>query len=636
MCGIFGCYDSASVLNSESFDLRLRSAQEHLYHRGPDDQGIEKFLVGSCSGISAGVLALGHTRLSIIDLSPGGHQPMHSADGRYSIVFNGEIYNYRELRDELITLGHSFHTDSDTEVLLAAWSRWGISALSRFVGMFAFAVYDRQVETLTLIRDAFGIKPLFYKIDNNSISFASESTALLSLLDKQPSFNIQQAYDYLVFGKYDTKASTFYDGVFQLKPGHVHTTDLKSLKSSVQKRWWNPSIEERTDLIFEEAVSIFRKIFLSNIRLHLRSDVSVGAALSGGLDSSAVVCAMRYLEPDMPIHTFSYIARNTVADEEYWVDIVNKHVGAIPHKVFVEPHQIIDDLDALIDLQGEPFLSTSIYAQYRVYSLAQDVGITVTLDGQGADELLAGYNGYPSYVIKSLLDKNQFFRVIRFLNCWSRWPGRGRLRAFKALLQALLPSNITHFVERFIVWLDVHTWLNIDYLIGEGVVLTPTPSERLAGDVRGRRLVAALREALTSNGLPSLLRHGDRNSMRCSIESRVPFLTIELAEFLLSLPESYLLGPDGETKRIFRAAMRGIVPDEILDRRDKIGFQTPEHSWLSAQTQLLDDTVSASKNIPYIYSHNFRSYLHKILFGNKLVRRRIWPLINYIRWLKLH
>jgi asparagine synthase (glutamine-hydrolysing) len=276
---------------------------------------------------------------------------MYSADTRYVVVFNGEIYNYRELRQELKSFGHDFRTDSDTEVLLAAWAQWGIEALSRFKGMFAFALLDQQTSTLTLARDAFGIKPFFYYQHGTEFAFASEISALLDLLGSPRPLNLQRAYDYLVYGTYDNGTDTFYEGVYHLAPGHWFQLNLQTGATSQPVRWWWPSIAERRDINFRDAVAQVREMFLDNVRLHLRSDVPLGAALSGGIDSSAVVCAMRYLEPDMPIHTFSYVARGSSLDEERWADLINQHVGAIAHKVMPDNGQRQISLARLRELQ---------------------------------------------------------------------------------------------------------------------------------------------------------------------------------------------------------------------------------------------------------------------------------------------
>ncbi len=627
MCGILGI---STTNPSPDLNQRLAGALEALRHRGPDNQGLETF------SMISGKLVLGHTRLSIIDLSPGGHQPMHSPDRRYTIVYNGEIYNYLELRKELRTLGHNFRTNSDTEVLLAAWAQWGVDGLRRLVGMFAFAVFDSIAQTLTMVRDAFGIKPLFYACTPEGILFASEIPALLKLMPRDPELNLQRVYEYLVSGVYDNGSDTFFKGAKHLLPGHWLTFDFNdhSLKQPV--RWWWPSIEERTDLSFEDATAQLRDIFLNNVRLQLRSDVPLGAALSGGIDSSALVCAMRHLEPDMPIHTFSFVARDSDMNEERWADIVNAHVGAIAHKVVVEPAELAQDLDDMIRAQGEPFGGTSIYAQYRVYKAAREAGIIVTLDGQGADELLAGYHGYPQFYLRSLQERHRYLEIPSFLNAWARWPGRSQIIALRNFAWLVMSQRSRRLVRRLLG--RSHSppeWINQTWLAQRHVNFSfsgPKEGESLS---RGRRLIEQLRNELTGNGLPSLLRHGDRNSMRWSIESRVPFLTIEMAEFLLRLPEKYLVSPKGETKHIFRAAMRGIVPDEILDRGDKIGFRTPAQAWLLRQQYAIKNWLSAADDLPFLYGDSCYNEVEQIINGHKPFNNRAWRLINYCRWARL-
>ena len=542
-------------------DARLEEGLRVLRRRGPDGRGLETYQV------AGGVVALGHTRLSIIDLSEGGRQPMTGGDGRYAIVFNGEIFNYKELRQQLKALGHQFSSDSDTEVLLTAWATWGPQCLPRLVGMFAFVVLDRKLETLTCARDAFGIKPFFYAIEEGNFLFASEVPALIPLQSKKVALNWQRAYDYLVHGDYDTGPETFFDGVSHLLPGHMLVVDLAARSAGVPQRWWIPRIEERLDLRFEDAAELVRDNFLQSIRLHLRSDVPLGAALSGGVDSSAVVCAMRQVEPDLPINTFSYIAEGSAANEEKWVDLVNRHVGAAPHKVVVTPTELARDLDDMILAQGEPFGSTSIYAQYRVYQLAKEHGITVTLDGQGADEMLAGYHGYPGPRLRSLVETGHPVQAWQFLNAWSQWPGRSHRDGLKLGVAEMTDGAVYQTLRRLSGRGSQPAWIRGEALAERGIGMSH-PRQRAALDVSGRRVVAELASSLFRRGLTSLLRHGDRNSMRFSVESRVPFLTLDQADLLLSLPEQYLISQAGETKSVFRAAMRGIVPDAILDRRD--------------------------------------------------------------------
>jgi asparagine synthase (glutamine-hydrolysing) len=559
---------------------------------------------------------------------------MHSLDGRWAIVFNGEIYNYRELRIELQARGYNFLSDSDTEVLLAAWAEWGLDSLPRLEGMFAFAVFDKTNATLTCVRDAFGIKPFFYSTEGDQFTFASELPALLEILPGKPNLNLQRSYDYLVHGDYDSTADTFYAGVFHLQPGHWLKIDASNGKFSTPQRWWKPRLQERQDWCFDDAVEQVREQFLQNVRLHLRSDVPLGAALSGGLDSSAIVCAMRYLEPDIPIHTFSYVARGSKVNEESWVDIVNSYVGAIPHKVLITSQELRRDLDNMIHAQGEPFGSSSIYAQYRVYQLAQKKGITVTLDGQGADEMLAGYIGYPGQRLRSLIETGQFSNALQFLNNWSKWPGRSRFKAIKYFTSDLTSGKFYESLRKIDGKNSVPNWINSEFMLNEGVQLSH-PRLRPISETKGRRVIDELSLSLSQRGLVGLLRHGDRNSMRFSVESRVPFLTHGLVELLLSMPENYLISQYGETKRVFREAMRGIVPPEILDRKDKIGFSTPEKTLLHDLSDDIKKILLVDLDLPFYNQKLISDEFEKIITKQKEMPNQVWRWLNFSRWYDL-
>jgi asparagine synthase (glutamine-hydrolysing) len=631
MCGIFGY-----ILREDSEPLGTQNAlcqktKEALRHRGPDGSGfIECEVNGSFIG-------MGHTRLAIIDLSSNAAQPFFSVDNRFVLTFNGEIYNYKEIRRQLVTLeGCNFKTESDTEVLLQAWAIWGPAALHKLVGMFAFAILDRHEKKVYLVRDAFGIKPLFYRKDDIRFAFASELAALRTLCDSAFLPKHKTIYDYLVYNQYDDSEFTFDDGVYQVGPGRFLEISLapngEFMGSPKLQQWWWPKVSKRCTSSFSKDAVRLRELFLNSVRLHLRSDVPLGATLSGGIDSSAVVCAMRHLEPNLPIHTFSYVARGSAVDEEYWIDLVNTHVGATPHKVQIYANDLADDLKALISAQGEPFGSTSIYAQYRVFKEAKSAGIKVMLDGQGADELLAGYKGYPMSRMRSLLEKRQFLTLYRFIQNWSQWPGRNRSEAFELLFNITAPRWLRKLRHK----IKGHdrippSWLNTKFLSSLGVRFD-NEQRVFSKQAKGRRLSEELRRTITGKGLASLLRHADRNSMHWSIESRVPFLTTEIAEFLLTLPEDYLVSDKGETKHIFREAMRGIVPDEILDRRDKIGFETPEKTFLQGNKTQIDEILSHIDDIPFIDSDRYRAKVASIINSEKSYDRLAWRMVNLIMW----
>lgn len=625
MCGIAGSFRSKpTAVDAQA----VANAISTMRKRGPNDRGVNRY------DSHAGVVWLAHARLSVIDLSSAGHQPMHSADGRYSVVFNGEIYNYLELREQLVADGVRFHTGTDTEVLLAAWTRWGSDALTRFVGMFAFGIFDRRDNVLTCVRDPFGIKPLFYAREGKDFLFASELGAIKALKNERRQLNWQRAYDYLLHGDYDSNESSFLQGVYHLMPGHLLRLNLADGALKLE-RWWTPKVSPVSSLTFVDAAEALREKFLASVRLHLRSDVALGAALSGGVDSSAIVCAMRHLEPDAPIHTFSFVARGSKVSEEHWVDLVNTHVGATAHKIDIQPSELARDLDDMIATQGEPFGSTSIYAQYRVFQLAKEQGITVTLDGQGADELLAGYSGYPGQRTRSLLDQHRYPDAWTFLRNWAQWPGRLLLDGVKATVAECIDGRLYDWLRQANGAPLRPAWLRTAALQEAGVQLRfPVRPAQFA--LPGRRLIAELATATTRRGLPALLRHGDRNSMRFSVESRVPFLTAGLADFLLTLPEHYLISQRGETKSVLRAAMRGIVPDQVLDRRDKIGFATPEQHWLTQMAPQVREWLREDTHLPFLNQKHFLKEFDAIVAGGRPFSWQVWRWINFTRWYNRH
>lgn len=622
MCGFLGFISSSNV------ESRLPSALELIRHRGPNAQ---KYVIYEQNGK---YIAFAHARLSIIDLSDAAIQPFESKCKQYSIIFNGEIYNYQEIRQELKSLGVSFYTDSDTEVLLAAWQQWGIQVLTKLIGMFAFAVFDKIENKVTLVRDAFGIKPFFYNFEREDLFFGSDIRAVTALIGKKSQPNLQKAYDYLVHGDYDSSDQSFIEGIKHLSPGHWFEYNLSTGQMSEPCAWWKPDLTYTSSLSFQEAAQKTRELFLESIKYHLRSDVPLGAALSGGVDSSAVVCAMRKLNPDAQIHTFSYIASDEKLTEEKWVDGITESIQTVAHKVYSSSEEMQNDLDHMLLMQGEPFGGTSIYAQYRVFRLAKEKEITVTLDGQGADELLAGYSGYPGYRLLSLLEKGSVLEAHRFAKKWANWPGRSYSLAWKYLARIVLPDSWYASVRKKMGRDFYPKWLNIDLLQQRNIRFSET-RQNLEKNNKGKRVREALAYSLQGRGLPGLLRHGDRNSMAFSIESRVPFLTLPLAEFLLSLPEHFLISNEGETKHIFREAMRGIVPDSHLDRKDKIGFATPESEWLLGMATEIRKWIEDTPEIEFIDKGEIIKEFNEVVEGKRKFDLKVWRWVNYLRWYTL-
>jgi len=630
MCGVITLlHDNAAC------EAHIGALSDKLAHRGPDDHAWlawsgTAFTSGREEPVARGKVIMGHRRLSIIDLSTDGRQPMASADGKLHIAYNGEVYNYRELRMELESLGHGFRTRTDTEVILAALSQWGLGVVRRFKGMFAFTLLDVQRRKLYAVRDHFGIKPMFYCRFANGLAFASEIPPLLELPGVQRKLNAQAAYDYLQFGNTAHNQDTMFAGIRQLPPASILEVDTDTLTYADPERFWQLGLEENDCGGYGKAVVRIRDLFLENIRLHLRSDVPIGSALSGGIDSSAIVCAIRELEPRADIRTFSYIASGALS-EEPWVDMINSRVGAMSVKVRPDIEDMLRDLDDLIAIQGEPVGNTSIYAQYCVFQAASQHGIKVMLDGQGADEMLAGYVGYQGSFLAELVKQKRFLAALGFLRKSSRWQGRSMSLILQLASRQLLPPVWQALGRRAIGKALAPDWMNSAWFRDRSVRFSPPNLQ--SADVHCLR--QSLIDTLQKTTLPALLRYEDRNSMRFSVESRVPFLTYDFAELVIGLPAEYLIDKTGRSKNIFRQAMQGIVPDQVLDRRDKIGFATPENIWASKLQTQSAEMIRDTRFGKLFNPDKLPAHIEYLVRNVKKRDFRMWRLINLWKWVKL-
>ncbi len=630
MCGIGGVV----TLDGRADPDTLASFHRSLHHRGPDDHGWLAWNRGD--SISTGRfprlptpsdVLLVHNRLSIIDLSPTGHQPMSTPDGRLHLIFNGEIYNYVELRAEL-EASYRFVGTSDTEVLLAAWAAWGPTSLDRLRGMFAFAVLDTLEQRLWLVRDPFGIKPLYFTRRRGSFWFASEIPALIDAGATTRRINPQGLYDFLHSGRVDHDGTTMLEGVNQLRPAQVASLTLDGSSPTITtSTYWSPPMN-RIDRPFDEVVDDIRDRFRHSIRTHLRSDVPVGCALSGGIDSTAIICTMREeLGPDAEIHAFSYVAEDLRYDEERWIDMAAERSGAIVHKVRISPDDLVEDAIDLIRSQGEPFGSTSILAQRCVFKAAKEHGVTVLLDGQGADELFGGYRSYLAGAFADLVRSGRWLKAARLATQVTRMPdvSIGR-REIARVAAKLLPERSSEALLDRAGFGKFPPWMDREWFIDRGVDGTATT--RPAG------LDDTLAEAFSATSLPSLLRFEDRNSMRWSRESRVPFLEQDFVESVFRAPLSAIVADDGLTKASFRAAMRGTVPDQILDRRDKIGFTTPEDRWMSSTSPWVRSVLEsdAALRIDGLDADRCSAHWGSVLSEAATFDWRVWRWINVILW----
>jgi asparagine synthase (glutamine-hydrolysing) len=640
MCGLGG------IIAAPGHAARAEQAEEFcriLAHRGPDDYGFLALRDGGGGGGEVRVsrradeaapessLYLIHRRLSILDLSEAGWQPMSSHDGRYWLVFNGEIYNFIELRSELSALGHRFHSSSDTEVLLAAWQEWGDDAFPRFVGMFAMAIYDTRARRVVLARDFFGIKPLHYCAWSGGLAFASELQPLLTLPGVDRSVDPAALYFYLRHGVTDHEDVTLFSAIRQLPAAHLCEIDLDNPSQPRFKRYWSIPTDRQADLSFEEAATRLRELFIESVAMHLRSDVPIGAALSGGVDSAAIVTAMRRIGGEsLDIRTFSYIADDPVLNEKKWIDIAAAASGARQHHIHVTRDELIADVPRLMRAHDQPVASSSIYAQFRVFERAKQEGVTVMLDGQGADELLAGYRAFLGARLSSMIKGGEVMRAYRFVNAGAALPGVSRGFMLKLAANHLLPDALQSGA-RAIAGKDLMpSWLSAKWFREHGVEAVAPPRGH------GRKALRAALSDAVGTVLTGLLRYEDRNSMHFSIESRVPFLTPQIAEFIFSLPESYIVSDSGETKSVFRAAMRGIVPDAILDRRDKIGFATPEAQWLREANGSLSGVLARGADIAPLDANALAREVEQVRAGARPFHNGIWRSINLITWAETH
>lgn len=634
MCGLAGLTLTPAGTVDASL---LREVLRLLEHRGPDDQG---WLAFGADGLHAGPELHGdlhgeaillHRRLSILDLSPAGRQPMTTPDGRFSIAFNGEIYNYVELRAELERLGERFSSGSDTEVLLRAYSHWGSGVLDRLTGMFAFAILDTSARRLFLARDPFGIKPLYYARWLHGLAFASQIGALLALPGVGTAASPQRVYDYLRFGITDNGPETFFADVRQLPAGHALDFSLDDRRMPAPERWWQLPLDGTLDLSFSEAAERLRDLFVESVQLHLRSDVPVGAALSGGIDSSSIVVAMRQLAgPDLELHAFSYVSDDPPLSEERWIRIAAAAAAATIHEVTPAPGELVDGFDRAVETHEEPFESMTMYVQQRVAELAGTAGIKVVLNGQGADEMLGGYSTALTARLASLVRQGRLVEAVTFLNRLRGLPLRKSVSGIVRNEGLVVPRPLRAVARRLLGGALVPAWLDGNWFEERGVA-PRAPWTAGGKHVLRERLALDLQETR----LPMLLRYEDRNWMAHSIECRVPFLTPRLAGFLLSLPEQYLVAGDGTRKAVFRAAMRGLVPDEILDRRDKVGFLTPERLWLLELREWVEEilTGEAARRASPLRVDVLRSdWEAAVRAGPAAVDSRFWRSVNLVRW----
>jgi asparagine synthase (glutamine-hydrolysing) len=585
-------------------------------HRGPDDAGVW--------GDSH--IALGNCRLAIIDLSAAGHQPMTNAQRNLWVVQNGEIYNFQELRHQLTAAGYRFQSNCDTEVLLHGYTQWGADMVRHLRGMFAIALWDVNRQLLLLARDRFGIKPLYYYLDDYAdrrrLVFASEIKPILAMPGVALQPNERLIYDFLAHRLLEHTADTFFAHIRKVPPAHYLLMDRTG--HTTLTRYWdfevNPDSVSATPEADDRAARAFRVAFFESVRHHLVSDVPIGSCLSGGLDSSAIVCALGQLRQpsnSSDLRTFTSSFEDVRFDERAYAQLAASQVGAQTTYTFSQPQGFVAELTDLVRHQEEPFTSTSIYAQWCLMRDINRAGLKVVLDGQGGDEQLLGYGKFYLFYLQSL----------------------GRQGRIAQLAQEALGLGLTPEFWSSLNWRHGLRYLGRNSAgAGETDLVHPDLCRRYEGHVTSVSLNGSLAERVkrdvTQLSLPILLRYEDKNSMAFSVEARVPFVDHVLTEHVAALPFNQKLR-SGWTKYVLRQALRGVLPERIRLRRSKWGFVTPEEVWMRGPlAATIRQTFSEARFLPawsnvsrlregfdqYCRGHN--QYMHSVFFRHYILE--VW------------
>lgn len=644
MCGILAIINNKRNCTGG----HLERACSVIRHRGPDDEGFLTWVPGDEAQVFAGndtagstlnywnygrlpdapfKVGLGHRRLSILDLSPAGHQPMQYKKAGLSIVFNGEIYNYIEIRTELETLGHKFHSGSDTEVILHAWEEWGHDCLNDFNGMFSFVILDEQNKELYAVRDRFGVKPLYYYKGATALYLASEIKQIRTSPDYKFDLNDTTVRQFLAWGVTEHTNNTFDTHIEQLPGGHYLHIDLATETGEIEVVQWYTLTPQKWHGSFEEAAEKFKQLLTDAVSLRLRSDVKVGSCLSGGLDSSSIVCiAAELLKAKGGFagqETVTACFENAQFDEWNFAQEVIKKTNAHPHRVFPNFKELQEQLDALLWHQDEPFSSTSMFSQWSVFKKTHEAGLKVMIDGQGADEQLAGYGGNDLSFYSGLLRKEHLWELYdeakHYKSEKGKWPygfliGAMQLNFGKSFSN-ILPGKY-----------KIKKQQAVDWLIPSAVSIDNGPVKSLR-----ENLIRQLHGA----PLPALLRYEDHNSMAWSVESRTPFMDYRLVEFNLGLPERFVYR-NGVRKHILRQAMHGTIPASIESRKDKMGFVTPEELWMKGEGKgwFKDgiDKACAQFGGTILNAELVRAQVSDIFAGKRDFDSMPWRIFCFHRW----
>jgi asparagine synthase (glutamine-hydrolysing) len=659
MCGI------AALFTRQPRDLAglIGNMTTVIRHRGPDDEGFALFNGADLRATRAGgadtprgvyesrypfsparsletleaqhsVAALGNRRLAIVDLSPSGHQPMSDADGRYWLTYNGEIYNHVELRAELEARGHRFVSHTDTEVLLNAYAAWGEQCLPRFNGMFAFVLFDRVAGRVLAARDRFGVKPLYYWTSAEGLTaFSSEIKQFSVLPGWRAALNAQRAYDFVHWGLSDHTAETLFADVRQLRGGEHISATLSELGRGVRPQRWYTLRPKSID--GQVSAQAYRAVLEDSVRLRLRADVPVGSCLSGGLDSSAIVCLanrqLRVAGAETLQKTFSARSSDPRFDEGRYIDAVVRRTGVANFQVDPPVEGLFGALPGITWHQDEPFGSTSIYAQWHVFALAAANNVKVMLDGQGADEQLGGYTAFFSARLADLMQRGHFAALLQEMRAVNRLHGirMPQLLAYAGgpLLPEILRQPLRRLLQRSAT--VGSTGLDLERLGIEA----RDPFVECGG--KATNVAELSRAQILHTSLPMLLHWEDRDSMAHSIEARVPFVDYRVMEMALGLPDDAKLA-GGVTKRVLRTGLENVLPPEVRDRTDKIGFATAEEHWLRRERPddfraALRRAIGASDGVLRASAMHL---LEDVIGGRRPFSFLPWRMISFGAWME--
>jgi asparagine synthase (glutamine-hydrolysing) len=629
MCGIAGIVNLNGTPHPKGLVERMAN---ELRHRGPDGEG---FYYGS-------QVVLGHRRLAIIDLTEQGKQPMGNEDGSVWMVFNGEIYNYKDLRDDLKSRGHRFKSNTDCEVVIHAYEEYGKHCVKEFNGMWAFAIWDTRSERLFASRDRLGVKPFYFCIDKERFVFASEIRAILvdASIPRIPNDSI--IFDFLAFenNEYiDHVEDTFFAGIKKLMPAHNLIINKKG--DMRIERYWDLSKGNKIAMISDdEAAAKFYDLFEDSVRLRLQSDVPVGTCLSGGLDSSSIVCVINKLIKERRADTagigtrqktFSACFNEKYCDEsEYFLSVIEQ-TNVDAHKIYPENENLFNVVEKFVSDQGEPVSSTSQWASWLVMKLASENGVKVVLNGQGADEILAGYSSYFFANAKDIAKSLNLVRLYNEIRSISENHGYPKKWIEKQIIGEYIPAHPLRWMRQM-CGRDSSAfpkWLNEDFG-------TNYAHEKRIERWSNSHLDNSLYHYLTCERLPSLLRYEDRNSMAFSVESRLPFMDYKLVEYCFALPANQKIR-GGAGKIVLRNAMKNILPANVKSRIRKIGFLTPEREWLGKRYIKEIREILHSDNFmkrSYFSIKNIHDHYEAFVKGLPVNMRPIWKYVNLELWLR--